>query len=208
MESDEAPTADRVHRLLEIQPGLEFKLDPTPEWSESLVEELAATGAVRTLDLKGHYEGTDVETPPDADLYERLVTAFPEAVIEDPALTGVTRPLLEGHEGRIAWDVPITGVESVESLPFEPAWLNIKPSRFGSVERLLATIEYCEQRDIQMYGGGQFELDVGRHQIQSLASLFYPDGPNDVAPMGYNDPEPGERLPASPLASPAPEGGF
>ena len=33
-----------------------------------------------------------------------------------------------------------------------------------------------------MYGGGQFELGHGREQIQRLASLFYADGPNDVAP--------------------------
>ena len=37
-----------------------------------------------------------------------------------------------------------------------------------------------------MYGGGQFELGVGRRHIQVLASLFYPDGPNDVAPSEYN----------------------
>jgi hypothetical protein len=53
-----------------------------------------------------------------------------------------------------------------------------------------------------MYGGGQFELGPGRAQIQMLASLFYADGPNDVAPADYNvgDPRPG--LPQSPLATP------
>ena len=49
-----------------------------------------------------------------------------------------------------------------------------------------------------MYGGGQFELSVGRNQIQTLASLFHPDGPNDVAPLGYDGPE-WSRTPASPL---------
>ena len=33
-----------------------------------------------------------------------------------------------------------------------------------------------------MYGGGMGENGVGRGQIQLLASLFHPDGPNDVAP--------------------------
>ena len=51
-----------------------------------------------------------------------------------------------------------------------------------------------------LYGGGQFELGVGRGQIQLLASLFHPDAPNDVAPGGYNDPEPASGLPRSPLA--------
>jgi hypothetical protein len=48
-----------------------------------------------------------------------------------------------------------------------------------------------------------FELGPGRGQIQYLASLFHPDGPNDVAPGAYNDPEPTPGLPPSPL-QPAP----
>ena len=198
-ESDEPPTTDRVHRLLERDPDVEFKLDPTPDWTPEVIDDLAETEAVRTLDFKGHYEGTEVETPPDPDLYERLLDAFPDAVVEDPALTNATRPLFEGREDRVSWDAPIHGIEDVEALPFEPSWLNIKPSRFGSVERLLATLDYCFERDIAMYGGGQFELDVGRLHIQRLAALFYPDAPNDVAPGGYNDPEPPAGLPSSPL---------
>jgi len=34
----------------------------------------------------------------------------------------------------------------VKSLPWEPDWLNIKPSRFGSLESLLETLTYCENR--------------------------------------------------------------
>jgi hypothetical protein len=59
-----------------------------------------------------------------------------------------------------------------------------------------------------MYGGGQFELGVGRRHIQTLASLFYPDTPNDVAPGGYNSPEPVSGLPTSPLPPPRPDAGF
>jgi hypothetical protein len=55
-----------------------------------------------------------------------------------------------------------------------------------------------------MYGGGQFELGPGRGQIQYLASLFHPHTPNDVAPAGYNDPDPADGLPQSPLP-PAPD---
>jgi hypothetical protein len=53
-----------------------------------------------------------------------------------------------------------------------------------------------------MYGGGQFELGVGRRQIQALASLFYADGPNDVAPSEYNAGGPRAGLPQSPLPAP------
>ena len=47
------------------------------------------------------------------------------------------------------------------------------------------------------------ELDVGRDQIQLLASLFHADGPNDTAPAGYNADTPARDLPSSPL-DPAP----
>jgi hypothetical protein len=49
-----------------------------------------------------------------------------------------------------------------------------------------------------------FELGPGRGQIQYLASLFHADGPNDVAPRPYNDPEPRPGLPKSPI-EPAPD---
>jgi hypothetical protein len=71
------------------------------------------------------------------------------------------------------------------------------------VSGLLETIEACEERGISMYGGGQYELGPGRLHIQRLASVFYPDGPNDVAPSAYNEGEPREGLPQSPLAAPA-----
>jgi len=202
------PATDRLERLLGMQPDLEFKLDPTDAWTPDLAAAVADLAPVRILDLKGTYEGTDVDQAPDPELYRLVVEQFPEAVIEDPALTERTRPLFEGHEDRVSWDHPITGIESVEALPFEPFWLNIKPSRFGSVTSLLETIAYCRERDIALYGGGQFELGVGRGQIQLLASLFYPDGPNDVAPGGYNLPDPPAGLPASPLAPPAEPVGF
>lgn len=202
------PTIERVERWLDLHPDAEFKLDPTPEWTPGLVEELAATGAVRTLDLKGLYEGTDVDVPADAAFYRRIVDGFPAAVIEDPRFTDDTRSVFEGHEERVSWDYPITGVESIESLPFEPKWLNIKPSRFGTVERLFDSIEYCLERGMELYGGGQFELDVGREHIQTLASLFYPETPNDVAPSGYNAPEPRDGLPGSPLVAPAAPAGL
>jgi hypothetical protein len=193
------PSIEPVERLRSIHPETEFKLDPTPAWDADLIDALAATDAVRVLDLKGYYEGTEVDNPADPDLYERVLAAFPDAVVEDPGFTDETRDVLEPAADRLSFDYPVTSVESIDALPVDPDWLNIKPSRFGTVESLFETIEYCEQEGITMYGGGQFELGVGRGQIQVLASLWYPRGPNDVAPGGYNDPEPSDDLPASPL---------
>ncbi|ARS90419.1 hypothetical protein [Natrarchaeobaculum aegyptiacum] len=209
----EPPTTDRLEQLRSRVPGVEFKLDPTLEWDDEVVTSIRETvGAesVRILDLKGQYEGTDVDVPADPDLYERVIEAFPSAIIEDPALTPETEPLFDDPavRSRVSWDAPIHGLADVEALPWEPDWLNIKPSRFGSLESLLETLDYCEEHEIRLYGGGQFELGVGRGQLQVLAALCYPDGPNDIAPQAYNDPEVGDGLPASPLEPPAETVGF
>jgi hypothetical protein len=192
---------------LDLYPRLRFKLDPTSDWDERLVEEVAALDATDIVDFKGAYHGTPVDQPPDAALYERVAAAFPEALIEDPALTPDTDPVLEPHRDRISWDAPIHSVDDVERLPFPPRVLNVKPSRFGTLRRLLDFYDYCAEREIRLYGGGQFELGPGRAQIQYLAALFHADAPNDVAPGGYNAaPAPG--LPESPLEPAWPERGF
>ena len=201
------PTADRVTAIAERVPGIGFKLDPTDDWTDEVVADLP-TEQVRVLDLKGLYEGTDVDQEPDPEFYEWVLESFPDAVIEDPAITDETRDVFEGEEHRVSWDYPIDGVDSVEALPWEPEWLNVKPSRFGTLESLSDTLEWARERDVTLYGGGQFELGVGRDQLHALASVFYPEGPNDVAPGAFNDPAVPERLPATPLAPSAAPRGF
>ena len=163
---------------------------------------------VRVLDLKGQYHGTVVDQPPDPRLYSSVVQFFPEAIIEDPALTDDTREALHGAEGRLSWDAPIHSVADVEGLSFSPRTLNVKPSRFGFLRELFEFYDYCAAREIGLYGGGMFELGPGRGQIQHLASLFNADAPNDVAPGGYNEREPRPGLPSSPLPAASNEPGF
>ena len=191
---------------LELYPNLHFKLDPDRNWSDEIVRQLAGAGVVETVDFKGIYRG-EFGSPPDVELYTRIAAAFPEAWIEDPALTRETSRALETHRGRITWDAGIHEWSDVEALPFKPRCLNSKPSRFGSVRRLFDFYDACERESIALYGGGQFELGPGRGQIQLLASLFHPDAPNDVAPSGYNASEPVPGLPESPLEL-SPEAGF
>jgi hypothetical protein len=193
------PTIEPVRSRLESYPTLRFKLDPVSGWDDALIEQLVATGAVDSVDFKGHYKGTVVDQPPDPVLYQQVVTAFPDAWIEDPALTDETDPVLEPHRDRITWDAPIHSIADIESLPFPPRMVNIKPSRLGPLSELFAAYEYCDQRGIGAYGGGQFELGPGRGHIQYLASLFHPDTPNDVAPSDYNLHQPPPGLPVSPL---------
>ena len=191
--------AASIDAWLELYADLRFKLDPTPDWTDEFVAQLAPRGIVDVVDLKGQYSGTPVDNPADAELYRRVAEAFPEAWIEDPNLTPETGEVLEPHHDRITWDAPIHSWADVEALPFPPKCLNCKPSRFGRLERLLEFYERCEEHGIQLYGGGQFELNVGRGQIQALASLFHADASNDVAPGGYNAQEPRPGLETSPL---------
>jgi hypothetical protein len=203
----EPPSLRPVQSRLELYPGLQFKLDPTSSWDEPLIAELVATGAVESVDFKGYYSGSIVDQPADPVLYGRVAEAFPEAWIEDPALTPETDAVLEPYRERFSWDALIHSIEDIEALPYPPRMVNIKPSRLGGLRSLLDAYDYCAERGIGTYGGGQFELGVGRGQNQYLASLFHPDAPNDVAPGGFNLPVPAPGLPSSPLApAPAPLG--
>jgi hypothetical protein len=196
----EPATIEPVERRLESYPTLRFKLDPTNSWNEALVQQLVDTGAVDSVDLKGLYRGTVVDVEANPALYAMVAEAFPEAWIEDPDLsTPELRAALSDAHDRITWDAPIHSVEDIEGLEFPPKMVNIKPSRFGPLSRLFAAYDYCSERGIGAYGGGQFELGPGRGHIQYLASIFHPDTPNDVAPSLYNLPEPPPGLPVSPL---------
>lgn len=196
------PDIARVNDWLAVAPWLEFKLDAENSWPRELIEELAATGLVRQVDLKGLYVGTEVDNPPTERLYRDVVECFSDAWIEDPAFVDETRPILEAVTDRLTWDAPIHSVADIEALEFAPKGMNIKPSRFGPLRELLTAIEYCQERDIEMYSGGQFELSVGRPHLHVIASVFFPGTPNDAAPVHYHANDPVENAPASPLPVP------
>jgi L-alanine-DL-glutamate epimerase-like enolase superfamily enzyme len=200
---------DPLERRLVRYPGLRFKLDPTSSWTPELIEALVATGAVASVDFKSLYKGTVVDQPADPVLYERVVRAFPAAWIEDPDVeTPETAAVLADEHERITWDAGIHSIDDIEALPFPPRMVNLKPSRIGGLPKLMATYDYCAEHGIGAYGGGQFELGPGRGQAQYLASLFHPDTPNDLAPVGYNETDPPDGLPDSPLPVAADAVGF
>jgi L-alanine-DL-glutamate epimerase-like enolase superfamily enzyme len=203
----EPATLAPVTSRLATYPGLRFKLDPTPSWTDEVLAGLVATGAVDSVDFKGLYEGAIVDVGADPDLYRRVVAAFPDAWYEDPRLTPEIDALLEPHRDRITWDAPIHSIADIEALPFAPRMVNVKPSRFGSLQGLLDAYDWLAERDIGAYGGGQFELGPGRGQIQLLACIFHPSTPNDVSPTGFHVDEPPPGLPTSPLEPrPSPTG--
>ena len=213
------PSAEPVTGWLDVDPDLEFKVDVTRPLPDDVLDALVASGAVAGVDLKAQYgdtpeaQGETVpawigEPDPDPGFYEAVLAAFPGAVVEDPAVTDATRPLLESEADRLAWDAPIHAVADFEAQPLGVGACNVKPSRFGTLRRLFDFLDFAAERGLRLYGGGQYELSVGRGQLHALASLAYPRGPNDVAPRPYNDPEPRAGLPSSPLAVPEREPSF
>jgi hypothetical protein len=201
----EPPTIEPVARRLARYPDLRFKLDATPDWDDELIAGLLDIGAVESFDFKGAYRGTPVDAETDPAFYRRIAETFPETWLEDPDLeTEEAREALRPFEHRITWDAPIHSVDDILAMPVLPRTVNLKPSRFGPLKALFAGYDFCAERGMGAYGGGQYELGVGRGQIQYLAAIFHADAPNDIAPAGYDaiDPEPG--LPESPL-TPDPE---
>ena len=199
-------STEPIRKRLERYPELEFKLDPENDWDAKLIDEIAELAPVRVLDLKGMYVGTPVDVDTDPELYRAVAEKFPDAYLEDPDLNDETREVLEPHSDRVTWDAPLHSLEDVKERARKA--VNSKPSRFGSLEELLAIYEHCDANGIAIYGGGQGEVECGRGQIQYLASLFHASTPNDVAPSGYNDPAVPAGMPTSPMDPAQSETGF
>lgn len=201
--------------------SITFKLDVAQSWTPELIEQLAALGdghAVSTIDFKALYTGdwADNDYPPVT--YGAVAQMLPAALLEDAKLTDINREAL-GPDGleRLAWDYPVTGAEDVPGFPastssfsdLRPGAINIKPSRFGSLERLLDTISLCDAHGIPCYSGGQFELGIGRTQVQAIASLCFPDAPNDCAPVMFHGAAPdADDVPLGPVQPPSDQDGF
>jgi hypothetical protein len=198
------PSIEPVRRRLARSPGVRFKLDAEATWPQALVDEVAATGAVDTIDFKGQY-GLEVKDP-DAlgALYDRVLSAFPDAYLEDPHDLPEFAQRLGDHLERVSYDAPIRSADDIGATPLAAHVVNVKPSRIGSLRELFEVYARCARDQRPMYGGGMGELGVGRGQIELLAALFHADAPNDVAPSAYNEEDPPGDLAASPL-TPRPE---
>ncbi len=201
------PRFERLDALAARVPGLDFKVDYAAAWRPETVEALAAR-PVAVVDYKGLYRGAFEGPPPDAEMYRRIAEGLPDVWLEDAFLGGECGEALAPFRERLTWDAKLHAWSDILALPFLPRCVNIKPSRFGGIAPLVRCLELCERRGIAMYGGGQFELGPGRGQLQLLASLFYPDAPNDVAPSAFNAAELPEELPETPLPVAAHATGF
>ncbi|MCW3046922.1 MAG: hypothetical protein JWO74_1206 [Solirubrobacterales bacterium] len=201
------PSIEPLHRRLARSPGVRFKLDAEATWAPALVDEVAATSAVDTIDFKGHYDLAVEDPNALLAVYDHVLAAFPDAYLEDPHDLPEIAQRLSDHLARVSYDSPIRSAEDIGATPLAARVVNVKPSRIGSLRALFEVYARCARERRPMYGGGMGELGVGRGQIELLAALFHADAPNDVAPSAYNQDDPPGGLPPSPLAPrPAPTG--
>lgn len=191
----------KLEAWLERDPNISFKLDVSTWWDKDLITALASLGsnAISTIDFKALYKGSWADNDYPPQMYTDVAQLLPQVLIEDADLTQANREAL-GSIGlsRLSWDFPITCPEDIPGLStsttkvsdLRPAAINIKPSRFGSLSALLKTIDLCDKNNIPCYSGGQFELGVGRTQVQSISSLCFPTAANDCAPVMFHQAEP------------------
>ena len=205
----EPPSLEPLEVRLRRYPGLRFKLDPTSSWDETPDRRTGRHRGGGLGRLQGLLLGLDRGPAPRPGALPARGRGLPGGLDRG---SGAHRGDRRGAGGTTVsaspGTPPIHSIEDIEALPYPPKMVNIKPSRLGGLRNLLDAYAYCAERGIGNYGGGQFELGVGRGQNQYLASMFHADAPNDVAPTGYNLPQPPEGLPSSPLAPAAAAVGF
>jgi hypothetical protein len=202
------PELGAVARRLERYRALRFKLDAQASWSPELTAAVADTGAVDVVDFKGRYDLPIEDEFALLAMYEVVLERFDGAILEDPHDRPDVAALIAPHAARVSFDAPIATADDVESAAFGARTVNVKPSRIGSLRALFDIYAHCEREGIAMYGGGMGEVGIARGQIELLAAMFHPNGPNDVAPSAYNFADLPTGLPESPLTPPADGVGF
>ena len=147
-----------------------FKLDPTSEWTTALVAELAGLGRRGHRRPEGRlprHGGRPAARSGALRARRRGIPGRRGSRTRTLTRRGPPRRC-EPHRDRVTLgrDRPLRSPTS-RRFRSRRRGLNIKPSRFGSLRALLDAYDYCAERGIGVYGGGQFELGPGRGQIQT-----------------------------------------
>ena len=169
-------------------PGLEFKLDPTPDWDDRSSPSWRRRAPSRASTSKASTTARS-STPRRPGALRARPTGLPDAWIEDPH-TGSAEvdAVLAPHRDRVSWDAPIHSVADILDRPWPPKLVNVKPSRLGSLRDLLAAYEHCEQHGIRMYGGGQFELGPGAAKSSTSRRCSTPTAQTTSPPAATTTP--------------------
>ncbi len=198
------PSIEPVRRRLARSPGVRFKLDAEATWPALARRSGRGDRCGRHDRLQGPLRLRGQGSDALVALYDRVLAAFPDVYLEDPHDLPEIAQRLDHHLDRVSYDAPIRSAQDIGATPLAGRVVNVKPSRIGSLRELFEVYARCARDQRPMYGGGMGELGVGRGQIELLAALFHADAPNDVAPSAYNEDDPRDELPVSPLA-PRPE---
>lgn len=166
-------------RAASFEGGL--KLDADPGWSRAVLSSLCAVTGVEIVDFKRRG---------DAVFARDLAAIFPDARLEDPpdawAPDGVP-------PARLARDAALHSEADVAAVLARGESVNLKAPRMGGPLAVLRGLELVDQLarpssvttprfEARAYVGGMFEVGVGRTQARTLAALYCPDAPNDLAP--------------------------
>ena len=196
------PTRAEIERLLERYPTLRFKLDPTPAWDDALDRRRSsATGAIDSLDYKGHYKGTIVDNPADPVFYRRVAEALPGRLARGPRPRGGRHRRGAGaaprphHVGRAD---PLDRRHRGAAVRAADGERQALALRRAAAPAARATTTAPSTASARTAGGSSSSAPgAGRRSTSPRSSIR--DTPNDLAPGGYNETEPPDGLPASPL---------
>jgi hypothetical protein len=167
-------------RAARFEGGL--KLDADPGWSGAVLTSLGGVTGVEIVDFKRRG---------DAAFARDLAALFPDARLEDPPDTWAPDVV---SPARLARDATLLAETDVEAALARGESVNLKAPRMGGPLAVLRSLELAWRRDrsptfttappfeARAYLGGMFEVGVGRTQAQTLAALYCPDAPNDLAP--------------------------
>ena len=121
------PSIEPVRLRLARSPGVRFKLDADATWPAALIDEVAATGAVDTIDFKGQY-GFEVKDPEALGvLYDRVLPALPDAYLEDPHDLPEIAQRLGDHLARVSYDAPIRNADDIGASRSPRTWSTSSP---------------------------------------------------------------------------------
>ena len=127
----EPPSLTPIRARLAVDPGLRFKLDPTPDWDDGLVAELARLDCVAVIDLKGSYRNATVAMDADPGLYHRVIAQTPVQKLQSYFGQSVQFPLdrsLTVKRGQVvALTVPSWAPALTQSVDDGSSWRASRP---------------------------------------------------------------------------------
>ena len=166
---------------------------------ENLVAELAELGCVESSTSRVSTAARSVDQPPDPRLYRLLVEGFPEAFIEDPALTAETRdPGAASRPRHLGRDHPLGRGHRGAALPApdDQHQAVAVRERCGGCSTRTTT---ARSRESGRTAAASSSSALGAARSSTSPRSSIPTRPTTSRPRDFNLPQPRPGLPTSPL---------